>query len=308
MALKTGFVGLLLMLLLIPTHTAMAQESADVFTGTWKGDWGPSATDRNTVTLELKWNGKTLTGTVNPGPSAISIENASFDAMTMQIHLEASYAPRNLRYVVDGTVEKDTITGTWNHARRKGDFQVKRESTAAQTSASPTPDLSELSPDERRVVEYLLKDWSEGAEDFSITTVDMAMDALRFPPSSALRFRIGRYIKSHPELAETLRQWGWQTIVLTPNEKLVARAIVNREREKQKPPTESEIAGLVGITEIQSDEAVRMLAGFGILKRDNSAGGIGYVAGESRYLNWHPWLDFKFHRLTLSSGRAFCVN
>src|SRR2546426_5055072 len=101
-----------LMFLVTCIHTAMAQQNADPLTGTWKGDWGPSATDRNTVTLELKWDGKTLTGVVNPGPDAISIEKASFDPKTMKIHLEANFARRSLQYVVDGTVEKDKMNGT----------------------------------------------------------------------------------------------------------------------------------------------------------------------------------------------------
>ena len=25
-------------------------------------------------------------------------------------------------------------------------------------------------------------------------------------------------------------------------------------------------------------------------------------------MNWQPWLDFQFHRITLASGRRFCVN
>jgi len=308
MRLKIGFAGLLLMFLLSCIHPAIAQQSADPLTGTWKGDWGPSATDRNSVTIELKWNGKTLTGTVNPGPDAILIETASFDPQTMKIHLEANYAPRNLRYVVDGTVEKDKISGTWNHPRRKGDFQVSREVTKSESNAAPKPNLSGLKADERKVIEYLLKDWREGVEDYSITTMDIAMEALRLPPSSGMRFRIGNYIKNHPELDETLRQWGWQTVVLTPDEKLVARAIVNRERDKQKRPTKSELATLVGISEKDSEEAVRTLARFGILKRDRSVGGVGYVAAAPRYLNWQPWLDFQFHRITLSSGRVFCVN
>ena len=49
----------------------LAFQGSDPLTGTWKGDWGPSASDRNPATLELKWDGKTLTGTVNPGPEGI---------------------------------------------------------------------------------------------------------------------------------------------------------------------------------------------------------------------------------------------
>src|SRR2546427_11515397 len=107
MRLKICFARLLLMFMVTCFHTAMAQQGPDPLTGTWKGDWGPSATDRNEVTLELKWDGKSLTGVVNPGPDAIAIENSTFDPSTMKIHLEANLARRNLRYVVDGTVAKD---------------------------------------------------------------------------------------------------------------------------------------------------------------------------------------------------------
>ena len=41
----------------------------DPLSGTWTGDWGPSERDRNQATVELKWDGKALTGTVNPGPN-----------------------------------------------------------------------------------------------------------------------------------------------------------------------------------------------------------------------------------------------
>lgn len=303
-----GMVLLLLLPLVSSLSPALAQQNADPLSGTWKGDWGPSATDRNSVTLELKWDGKTLTGIVNPGPDAISIESASFNPKTMQIHLEASYARRGLRYVVDGTVDHDKMTGTWNHPRRNGDFRVTREAHKAESNSAPPPNLAGLKEDERKVVNYLLNDWRKWEEDYSITTVDIAMDALHLPVSSEKRFRIGNYIKGHPELDEILRDWGWQTIVLTPMEKLVARVIVNAERDKQKVPAKSEIAQLVGITEKQVDEAVRNLSRFGILKRNGSTGGIGYIAAAPRYVNWQPWLDFQFHRITLSSGRTFCVN
>ena len=242
--------ALLMLMLFLFTHAAIAQQNADPLTGTWKGDWGPSPTDRNSVTLDLKWDGKTLTGTVNPGPDAISIETASFDPKTMQIHLEATYARRDLRYVVDGTVDKGKMTGTWNHPRRKGDFQVAREITRAESKpAAASPNLAGLQDDEKKVIDYLLKDWRNWDEEYSITTVDIAMDALHLPPSSDKRFRIGNYIKSHPELNEVLRDWGWQTIVLTPDEKLVARVIVNAERDKQKAPAKSDIARKAGISE-----------------------------------------------------------
>src|SRR5216117_1316392 len=43
-----------------------AQEGSDSINGTWVGDFGPAVYDRNTISLELKWDGKKLTGTVKP--------------------------------------------------------------------------------------------------------------------------------------------------------------------------------------------------------------------------------------------------
>ena len=59
---------------LVLAASAFAQKSgSDPLSGTWVGDWGPSAADRNQVTVELKWDGTALSGTVNPGPNAVPL-------------------------------------------------------------------------------------------------------------------------------------------------------------------------------------------------------------------------------------------
>ncbi len=102
----------------------------DPLSGTWTGDWGPSEQDRNQATVELKWDGKILTGTVNPGPNAVEIKNATFDPQSGAIHMEADAMSRRgsqIHYMIDGTVEGDTMTGTWSHDNRKGDFKITKK-------------------------------------------------------------------------------------------------------------------------------------------------------------------------------------
>lgn len=173
------------------------------------------------------------------------------------------------------------------------------------SAAAENPGLAALRGKDRRVVAYLVDDWGK---DSANTSVDIAMTVLKLPPSDEMRFRIGNHIKNHPELHAVLRQWGWETIVLTPDEKLVARAIVNAERDKKAPPSRAEISQIVHISAKDVDRAAAMLARYEILKVDRSVGGIGYVATKPRYVNWPQWLDFQFHRVSLASGRTFSVD
>jgi hypothetical protein len=123
-----GFVSICACLLMVAS--ALAQ--GDPLTGTWSGDWGPSPGDRNTVTLDLKWDGKALTGNVTGGTnvsSPIPLQKTSFDAKTGAVHMEADATSRGrtVHYVIDGKVDKGTMTGSWNHDARKGDFKITKK-------------------------------------------------------------------------------------------------------------------------------------------------------------------------------------
>ncbi|MGH9904533.1 MAG: hypothetical protein ACRD8U_02985 [Pyrinomonadaceae bacterium] len=161
-----------------------------------------------------------------------------------------------------------------------------------------------LSPQERKVVDYLLADWNE---EYSVTSVDIAMDALKVHQSDETRFRIGSHIKAHPELHEVIRRWGWVTLVLTPEEKLIARALINAQRDGKPSPGIPEIANMVGIAEAQVGRGLRMLERYQITKADKLVGGAGHRVPVN-YIKWEPRLDFLFHKVTVDSGRQFNTN
>jgi hypothetical protein len=124
-----NFAFLSLVACLVMVVSALAQ---DALSGTWSGDWGPSPGDRNDVTLQLKWDGKALTGNVTGGTnvsSPIPLQKTSYDAKTGAVHMEAdaSSRGRTVHYVIEGKVDKNTMTGSWNHDNRKGDFKITKK-------------------------------------------------------------------------------------------------------------------------------------------------------------------------------------
>jgi hypothetical protein len=109
--------------------TSSVTDAADPVAGTWTGDWGPSANDRNPITVDLRWEGTNLTGTFNPGPEAVPLTMASFNRDTGAITMEADAPGRGgstYHYVIEGTVAGNMMSGTWRHDNVQGDFKLTR--------------------------------------------------------------------------------------------------------------------------------------------------------------------------------------
>ena len=170
--------------------------------------------------------------------------------------------------------------------------------------ASAANDQVQLTAQEQKVVDYLVKDWGE---DSNVTSVDIAMNAVKVAASDQTRFRIGNYTKAHPELHEVIRRWGWVTLVLTPDEKLIARALINSQRDGKPVPSVSALTTVVGVKEPDVKRGLAMLERYDILKKDSKAGGVAYAV-VPHYMKWEPRLDFVFHKISLDSGRQFNVN
>jgi hypothetical protein len=175
---------------------------------------------------------------------------------------------------------------------------------AFSLDASASEPKVNLNKDEKKVIDHLVKHWGE---DYDVTSVDVAMESLKMKPSDSARLRIGTYIKQNPGLHEAIRQWGWVTIVLNADEKLIARMLINAQRDDKPTPSVSNIARAVLITEDQVKRGLAVLERYEILQRDKSAAGPGYRVAQ-RYVKWEPRLDFIFHTVTLDDGRKFSVN
>jgi hypothetical protein len=108
----------------LTASTALAQFGHPL-KGSWSGDWGPNKDQRTRVLLQIQWDGKAITGAINPGPNALPLTAASLDPETWQVHLEA----RGI--VIDGKLDNigsahRVLSGTWTQAGQKGDFRLVR--------------------------------------------------------------------------------------------------------------------------------------------------------------------------------------
>jgi hypothetical protein len=131
---RARFPVLLLLSVAAVSSWTIAQEGHPLV-GTWSGDWGPTATHRNQVTIVLTWDGKNVSGLANPGPDSIALKTVTLDSSKWTVHLEADAKDSKgnpVRFVADGKLDnilayKRTLTGVWSHGNVKGDFKLTRD-------------------------------------------------------------------------------------------------------------------------------------------------------------------------------------
>lgn len=103
--------------------------------GSWHGNWGPNPTTRTDLTVIMDWDGKALTGLVNPGFDQSALQNAKLNPKDWTVHFEIESkdnAGKPARCIVDGKIDKlgsdrRTLTGTWNCGTAKADFKLTRD-------------------------------------------------------------------------------------------------------------------------------------------------------------------------------------
>lgn len=121
------------LVLALSVFAAAAQEGHPL-TGTWSGDWGPGAAQRTHITIVMTWDGKNVSGTINPGPDAIRVDTIALDVTkwTVRFEADAKSASGPVRISAEGQLDDlasphRTITGTWRQGTAKGDFKLTRD-------------------------------------------------------------------------------------------------------------------------------------------------------------------------------------
>ena len=125
--------------------SAVSAQEGHPLSGTWVGDWGPTAADRRHVTVALEWDGTNVIGTINPGPNAAQIRNVAVDVAAWTVRIEADGTNR---IAVDGTLANigsanRTLAGTWTEGASTGAFTLARvDSLSVSSGASQSTDAT----------------------------------------------------------------------------------------------------------------------------------------------------------------------
>ena len=114
--------------------SAVAQEGFPL-NGTWSGDYGtsPKEENRTQTTIVMSWDGKEISGLVDPGPDSAKFKVARLDSAKWMVHLEYDLKDKTgklLPFTVDGKLNNASsrkgraIVGTFTHGTTKGDFKI----------------------------------------------------------------------------------------------------------------------------------------------------------------------------------------
>jgi len=114
---------------LILLAVSLFAQQGHPLTGTWSGDWGSSPTARTQITFVMNWDGKKISGLINPGPDAIPLTSVFLDVTNWNVRIEATSKDK---ITAEGKLDDigsyhRTIKGTWHQGNTTGDFRLTRD-------------------------------------------------------------------------------------------------------------------------------------------------------------------------------------
>ncbi len=118
---------LFIMAALALVATSASAQAGHPAKGSWSGYWGTSDADKHRILLVLDWRDRALSGTINPGPSSVNIDQASLDVDTWTLTLEAAMPDANGQKQPFVTTGKLTNLGSWTNRTYSGTYVFGKE-------------------------------------------------------------------------------------------------------------------------------------------------------------------------------------
>ena len=103
--------------------------------GSWLGEWQGNTVHGDNVLLILDWDGKAITGMINPGTDNMPLTKATLEPNGWMVRFEAEGKDKDgsaVRYVIEGKLENlelpnRSIVGTWSSNKGRGTFTASRQ-------------------------------------------------------------------------------------------------------------------------------------------------------------------------------------
>jgi hypothetical protein len=121
---------------MLATPVAVLAQYGHPLKGSWSGE-RTTGGQQMRLLVNLDWDGKDLTGVINPGPNAATIRKTFIDSTNPSawvVRLEAERKDASGKVIpilIDGKLEnigsyRRFITGTWTEAGAKSSFKITR--------------------------------------------------------------------------------------------------------------------------------------------------------------------------------------
>jgi len=194
----------------VSSWPVVAQEGHPL-TGTWTGDVGTRH-----VTLAIEWDGKNVTGTINPGPDAWKITSVRLDPAMWSIHLEAD---GKTHVVIDGGLSNigsasRAFTGTWTEGAAKTPLTLTRvDSQSASSNSGNLPSNPAYDSSRRMTLRG------------TVTNVEWINPRVRFAVLARDAKTSTSWTVEVPDSAVTLERNGWNARSLKIGDSVIVQAI-----------------------------------------------------------------------------------
>ena len=117
-----------------PPREVAAQEGHPL-KGSWLGTWKDNAALGDDLILILDWDGKNITGMINPGTDNIPVAKATLEPKGWVVTIEADAkdkAGAAVHYVIEAHIENlelpnRSLVGTWRSQKGRGAFEASRQ-------------------------------------------------------------------------------------------------------------------------------------------------------------------------------------
>jgi hypothetical protein len=118
-------------ILLAVASMALPAQEGFPLDGTWRGERRAEGTSPVTFVIVMQWDGRTITGVINPGPKSLPLRDARLEPQGWRVTFAAtsgSGEPITFAGHLDALGDYHrTVTGIWTEGGRRYDFRMSRE-------------------------------------------------------------------------------------------------------------------------------------------------------------------------------------